>query len=363
MNHNPLASGSWSFIERSMLKGLRCFDPEIAHNLSICALQRAPHIPEILPSHPALRTKIGSIALENPLGIAAGFDKNGKLSKQLIQCGFGHTEVGTITPLPQKGNPKPRIFRLREDKGIINRMGFCNDGAEEIKKRLPTKSQRKGIIGINIGANATSKDRIHDYEYLIEYFWDIADYFVLNISSPNTHQLRELQNANNLTTLLERTQQCRANLENSDSIPLWIKISPDLTHEECQNIARLCIEFGVQGIIATNTTTERALSLKNTHHAHEAGGLSGQPLFEKSTHILRTMYQLTEGAIPLIAVGGIASAEDLYTKIRAGASAAQLYSALAYGGLSVAGKILDGLIELLQKNGLNSIAEAVGKDA
>ena len=338
-------------IERAGLALLRCFDPETAHALALKALH-TPFTPLPGPvTSPVLKTSIAGLDLPNPLGLAAGFDKNATAVAPLMQAGFGFLEVGAATPKPQPGNPKPRLFRLTEDRAVINRFGFNNDGAEVILDRLSKRPS--GVpVGLNLGANKTSTDRARDYAEVMSRASGIVDFATVNVSSPNTEKLRDLQGADALRALLDGVMEVR------DTTPVFLKIAPDLNDAEIAEIAAVAATVGVDGIIATNTTLARP-DLQNAHR-DEAGGLSGRPLFGPSTRVLARLYRETGGTIPLIGVGGIESATEAYAKIRAGASALQLYSAMVYWGLSLAARIVRGLDERLTHDGFRNVAEAVG---
>jgi dihydroorotate dehydrogenase len=300
-----------------------------------------------------LRTSLASLDLPNPVGLAAGFDKNAEVVGPLSRAGFGFVEVGAATPRPQPGNPRPRLFRLSEDRAAINRFGFNNDGMEVIADRLATRG-RSGIVGLNLGANKDSDDRAADFARVLARCGPLVDFATVNVSSPNTEKLRDLQGAAALAALLQGVMETRSKL--SRPIPVFLKIAPDLDAAELADIAAVARETEVNAIIATNTTLSRE-GLKSPFKG-EAGGLSGAPLFDKSTRVLAQLSTLTD--IPLIGVGGIGSARDAYDKIRAGASAVQLYTALVYGGLSLAGRIAEGLDQLLRQGGFSSVEEARG---
>ncbi len=340
-----------SLFERVGLSLLHRFDPERAHGLSVKALQMGltpcpgPYRSE------RLRTEIAGISLPNPVGLAAGFDKNAQALAPLSQAGFGFIEVGAATPRPQPGNPKPRLFRLSEDHAAINRFGFNNQGMQIIAERLAQRPQN-AVIGLNLGANKDSADRAADFAQVLERCRDHLDFATVNVSSPNTEKLRDLQGAEALHALLSGVMQVRG------TCPVFLKIAPDLGDTEISEIADIAEKTGVAAIIATNTTLDRT-GLKSAH-ASEKGGLSGQPLFEKSTKVLAQLAKQTH--IPLIGVGGVATGAQAYAKIRAGASAIQLYTALVYGGLSLAVQIAEELDALLEADGFANVKEAVGAD-
>lgn len=338
-------------IEALGLSALHRIDPEAAHGLALRAL-RLGMVP--LPGRvtsPRLACSVAGLELDNPLGLAAGFDKNAQAIGPLSRAGFGFVEVGAATPRPQPGNPRPRLFRLTKDRAAINRFGFNNDGIDAIAARLA--EHRATIpVGLNLGANKDSTDRAADFAQVMEAARDHVDFATVNVSSPNTEKLRDLQGRAALTALLEGVMAVRGNT------PVFLKIAPDLDDGEIADIAQTATETGVSAIIATNTTLARdGLS---SPHAKEAGGLSGAPLFERSTAVLAQLYALTD--IPLIGVGGISTAEQAYAKIRAGASALQLYTALVFDGMSLVPRILDGVEHLLARDGFATLAEAVGVD-
>ena len=343
--------------ERIGLPLLRGLDPERAHGLALRAL-RAGLGPSGGPVRdPRLVTRLAGIALENPLGLAAGFDKNAEALGPLSRAGFGFLEVGAATPRPQPGNPRPRLFRLSEDRAAINRFGFNNDGATAIAARLAARAP--GVpVGLNLGANKDSADRAADFAQVLRIAGPHVDFATVNVSSPNTERLRDLQGKDALTALLDRVRA--ANEDLARPVPVFLKIAPDLDERALADIAEVAMAAGLDGMIATNTTLDRA-GLES-RHAGEAGGLSGAPLFAKSTRVLARLAALTGGEMPLVGVGGIASADDAYAKIRAGASAVQLYTALVYGGLSLVPEILRGLSRQLERDGFATIGDAVGTD-
>ncbi len=343
--------------ERIGLALLHRIDPERAHGLSIRALKLGlVALPGPVTSD-RLRTAVAGLDLPNPVGLAAGYDKNAEVAGPLARAGFGFVEVGAATPLPQPGNPRPRLFRLTEDGAAINRFGFNNDGAEVIATRLA--AVRAAVpVGVNLGANKTSADRAADFSAVLRTCGPHVAFATVNVSSPNTERLRDMQGREALRALLVQTLAARGGL--ARRVPLFLKIAPDLTAAELEDVAGVALETGIDGIIATNTTLDR--SGLTSRHAVETGGLSGVPLFDRSTRVLAQLSQLTDGRIPLIGVGGISSAEDAYAKIRAGASAVQLYTALVYQGLSLVPRIAKGLDALLARDGFATVAEAVGTD-
>ncbi len=347
-----------SLLERAALPLLRRFDPETAHGFALDAL-RAGLGPRPGPiTSPRLATTLAGIDLPNPVGLAAGFDKNATALAPLLRAGFGFIEVGAATPKPQPGNPRPRLFRLSEDRAAINRFGFNNDGQEAIAARLAAR-RPGGVVGLNLGANKTSADRAADFAEVLAHCGPFVDFATVNVSSPNTERLRDLQGRDALLALLQGVM--RANAALAKPVPIFLKIAPDLTPDELVDVAEAAITSRIAGIIATNTTLSR--DGLTSPHRDETGGLSGAPLFARSTAVLATLHRLTEGRIPLIGVGGVDGAETAYAKIRAGASAVQLYTALVYGGLSLVPEIVRGLDALLARDGFGSVAEAVGADA
>lgn len=345
-----------SLLEAAGLALLHRVDPERAHALSLLALRSglAP-----LPGPvdlPRLHTTLAGMRLPNPVGLAAGYDKNATALAPLSRAGFGFIEVGAATPLPQPGNPRPRLFRLTEDRAAINRFGFNNEGAEAIATRLAQRQRGPVPVGLNLGANKTSDNRAADFARVLALCGPHVDFATVNVSSPNTEKLRDLQGAAALTALLQGVMEARSAL--SSPIPVFLKIAPDLTADELAQIADVALASGLAGIIATNTTLSREGLISASRD--QTGGLSGTPLFEKSTCVLAQLSKLTQGRLPLIGVGGIGSAEDAYQKIRAGASAVQLYTAMVYQGISLVPRIARGLDALLARDGFASIALAVG---
>ena len=342
-------------LERMGLALMHRLDPETAHGLALMGLAMglAP-LPGVVTSD-RLRVSVAGLDLPNPVGLAAGFDKNATALGALSRAGFGFVEVGAATPRPQPGNPKPRLFRLTEDRAAINRFGFNNDGMEAIAARL-AKRPAGAVVGLNLGANKDSADRSADFAQVLARCGGQVDFATVNVSSPNTENLRDLQGKAALQALLAGVMAARAELP--VAIPVFLKIAPDLTSSEIEDIAEVALSSGISGILATNTTKSRDGLLGP--HCGEAGGLSGAPLFEMSTRVLARLSQLTEGRLPLIGVGGVGSADQAYAKIRAGASAVQLYTALVYGGLSLAADIARGLDKLLARDGFETVADAVG---
>ena len=343
--------------EKLALAVMHRLDPETAHGLSIKALKSGLTPCPGPVTSPRLKTEIAGLTLPNPVGLAAGFDKNAEALGALTQAGFGFIEVGAATPRPQPGNPKPRLFRLSEDRAAINRFGFNNEGMEVIGARLAQRP-KNGLIGLNLGANKDSDDRAQDFARVLSHCGAHLDFATVNVSSPNTEKLRDLQGKAALSALLTGVMEAREGLDRP--IPVFLKIAPDLDEAGLDDIADVARESGIDAVIATNTTLARD-DLKSAHR-DEMGGLSGAPLFEKSTRVLAQLSTRLDGAVPIIGVGGISSAEDAYAKIRAGASAVQFYTALVYGGLSLAAEIANGLDTLLARDGHDSVAQAVGTD-
>ncbi|MGO7366997.1 quinone-dependent dihydroorotate dehydrogenase [Rhizobium leguminosarum] len=343
--------------KRLARKGLFLFDPETAHGMSIAAL-KSGLVPacQITPD-PRLRQTVAGLTFENPLGMAAGYDKNAEVPEALLKLGFGFTEIGTVTPKPQSGNPRPRIFRLVEDEAVINRLGFNNEGHDAAFGRLAALTGG-GMIGVNIGANKDSEDRIADYVAGIRRFYSVARYFTANISSPNTPGLRDLQGRESLAVLLSSVLAARDEMAATSgrTIPVFLKIAPDLTEEGMDDIAAEALSHGLDGLIVSNTTLSRD-GLKDQRQAKEAGGLSGVPLFEKSTAVLARMRKRVGPDLPIIGVGGVSSAEIALEKIRAGADLVQLYSCMVYEGPGLAGDIVRGLSKLLDREKAASIRD------
>lgn len=331
-------------------------DPELAHTLTVRALKLGLGPAAREPDPASLSVRAWGLRFPNPLGIAAGFDKNGEVPDAMMALGMGFAEVGTVTPRPQPGNPKPRLFRLTEARAVINRFGFNNEGHAALHMRLEARRARGGIVGVNIGANKDATDRIADYEAGIRAFEGLASYFVVNISSPNTPGLRSLQSRGELEALVSRVLAAR-----KGRTPILLKIAPDLNEEELADIAAVALQAPLDGLIVSNTTIARA-GLVAGPLSGETGGLSGRPLMTMSTVVLRDVYRLTEGRLPIIGVGGVSSGADAYAKIRAGASLVQLYSALTFEGPALITRIKQDLAALLQKDGFASVADAVGAD-
>ncbi|WP_333610547.1 quinone-dependent dihydroorotate dehydrogenase [Brevundimonas bullata] len=333
---------------------LRQMDPETAHRLAIRALQVTP-LPAPGADDPILKTRIAGLEMANPVGLAAGLDKNGEALDGLSRLGFGAVECGSVTPRAQPGNPKPRLFRLSEDRAIINRMGFNNEGLEPFAARLAHRPKRTPI-GANLGANKDTEDKAADYVAGLRRLAGLADYFTINISSPNTPGLRALQGREALDDLLGRINEARP----TDGAPVFLKIAPDLIGEEIGMIVEASLAHGIDALIVSNTTLERPSTLKSSH-AGEAGGLSGAPLKPFAQKALEAAAETAAGRLPLIAVGGIESGADAYARIRAGASAVQIYSALIYDGPGLVGAIKRDLAARLRAEGFAHISEAVGR--
>ncbi|MDP3959656.1 MAG: quinone-dependent dihydroorotate dehydrogenase [Pseudorhodobacter sp.] len=345
-------------VERTALAALHRLDPERAHHLALSALRLGlVPLPGVITS-PRLATTLAGLTLPNPIGLAAGFDKDAVALDPLLRAGFGWLEVGAATPQAQPGNPRPRLYRLTEDRAAINRFGFNNEGAAVISARLALRRRSPVPVGLNLGANKASPDRAADFAAVLATCGPHVDFATVNVSSPNTEHLRELQGRAALTALLNGVMATRDALPRP--IPVFLKIAPDLTAAELADIAEVALATGLDGIIATNTTLSRE-GLKSAD-CGQSGGLSGAPLFEKSTRILAQLSYLTAAKLPLIGVGGVSSAEQAYAKIRAGASAVQLYTALVYHGIGLVAEIARGLDALLARDGFATIAEATGTE-
>jgi dihydroorotate dehydrogenase len=328
-------------------------DAERAHGLTLAALKWLP-TGSGAARDPELVSRVAGIEFPNPVGLAAGFDKNAEVCRQMLALGFGSTEVGTLTPLPQRGNPRPRLFRLAEDRAVINRMGFNNDGLAAAERRLRGRNRARGIVGVNVGANKDSADRVADYVAGVRAMAPLADYLTLNISSPNTPGLRALQAGGALDALLAAVAEARG----SAGPPLFLKLAPDLEQADMDDIARIAIDRGMDALIVSNTTVSRPALV--SRYRDEAGGLSGAPLKELALRRLKDFRSATGGAMPLIAAGGIENGADAYARIRAGASLVQLYSALVYQGPGLARSIAADLKRLLERDGFATLGEAVG---
>jgi dihydroorotate dehydrogenase len=340
-----------------------CLRPEFARDLTVCCLEAGLGCFMVdgsarKPDAPLLAQELWSLQFPNPIGLAAGFDKDARVPDRIMDdWGFGFVEVGTVTPRQQDGNDKPRVFRLKEDGAIINRMGFNSCGLPEVIQRLQARSQCTGIVGLNLGKNRATEDAAADYEEGIRKAAGLVNYLVVNVSSPNTPGLRDLQHRSVFEDLLKRLIVARD--KTGMKTPLLVKIAPDLSDQECEDIASISLSVNIDGIIISNTTIERLPNLRSSA-SREDGGLSGEPLFERSTKLLARVYTLTRGRLPLIGVGGVATPAQAYEKICAGASLVQLYTALAFQGPMLVSKIKLGLADLLRANGFSSVEAAVG---
>ena len=344
---------------------LRLLDPETAHGAAIWALKHGFVRGSADPDDPILSTQVWNLAFSNPIGLAAGFDKDAEAIDPMLAFGFGFVEAGTVTPLPQPGNPKPRLFRLDEDEGVINRFGFNSKGLAAFAARLAERRRRQpsGIVGANVGKNRDATDAAGDYVTGIEAVCGFADYLVCNLSSPNTPGLRGLQARAQIEELITRVLDARrrAAPDSSRLPPLLAKVGPDLDERQLRDIAEVALATGIDGLIVGNTTVDRPTGLRSRHR-HQAGGLSGPPLMGKATRCLSDMYRFTEGRLPIIGCGGVATGADAYAKIRAGASLVQLYSALVFHGPELVGRIKRELAERLRAEGFKAVSDAVGAD-
>lgn len=340
---------------------LHALDPETAHQLTIKGLKTGIYPSCTAKPDPRLAQTLWGQSFTNPVGLAAGFDKNADVIAPMLSMGFGFVEVGTVTPKPQAGNPRPRVFREPSHNAVINRMGFPNEGLAVFKKNVEQfRARKSGLVGLNIGMNKEQTEPARDYTLLIRELGALADYLTVNISSPNTPGLRNLQEPEFLKPLLGELIATRNELANKP--PLLVKLAPDLTEQQQSDIAAVLLDVGIDGVILGNTTLERPDYL-SADFRDQKGGLSGAPLTQKSTTVIRNFYKLTNGKLPIIGAGGISSAQDAYDKIRAGASLVQLYSALVYHGPALVGAINRGLADLLQKDGFSKLSEAIGTDA
>jgi dihydroorotate dehydrogenase len=333
-------------------------DPEKAHTLAIKSLKLnlIPNIFDENKNDPIFQTKIFEKDLDNPIGMAAGFDKNAEVYNALFKLGFGFVEVGTITPLKQYGNPKPRVFRLVEDEALINRLGFNNHGAEIVKERIQ-RNKKLGLLGINIGPNKDSSDRLNDYLIGLKTFYDDADYITINISSPNTENLRSFHEGNKLQDLLKAVMTERKNLKSN--VPITVKVSPDINEDQVNQITEILLEHEIKAIIVSNTSEATRDKLSNIQR-HQKGGLSGKPIEEKSNHIINKFYKLLKGKIKIIGVGGVDSGQAAYDKFIAGADFIQLYTGMVFKGPNIAGIIKKDLKELLIRDGVKNYTEIIG---
>ena len=334
-------------------------DPETAHNLAIQSL-KFNFIPNILnedKDNALLKTKLFNKDIDNPIGIAAGFDKNAEVYNSLFKLGFGFVEVGTITPLKQYGNPKPRVFRLLEDEALINRLGFNNDGAKDIVNRIKSKRQT-GILGINIGPNKDSENRLGDYLECLKIFHDVANYITVNISSPNTEDLRSFHEQSKLNELLQTIDKEKKIL--GSKIPIVVKVSPDIDDKEIIKISEVLLDNNIEVVIVSNSSDKTRDNLNNVQK-HQKGGLSGKPIQEKSTRLINKFYKILNGRIKIIGVGGVDSGKSAYEKFLAGADYIQLYTGMVFRGPNIVGLIKNELKELLLKDGVKNFTEIVGK--
>lgn len=333
-------------------------DSETGHRLALNALKMLPRIAPTCSG--ALSSQIAGLTFPNPVGVAAGFDKDAEVPDAMLGLGYGFTEVGSITPLAQSGNPKPRLFRLVEDRAVINRMGFNNGGAEAALARLEKRKERTGILGINIGANKDSPDRMADFATMARIMAPYASYLAVNISSPNTPGLRALQDESALTDLLDGVIAARDDAAPQNAPPIFLKVAPDLETDDIDAIARIALDKNLGALIVSNTTVSRP-ELRS-HHRDETGGLSGAPLRDLATQRVRDFRAATGGAIALVGVGGICNADDAWQRIKAGASLIQLYSAMVYEGPMLGAKIVRGLEQHMKREGFATVAEAVGSE-
>lgn len=348
---------------RAAWPALRLIDPERAHRLAIRALAAGLVRPAVLPDDPVLRCRAWGRDLPNPIGLAAGFDKHAEAPDALLRLGFGLVEIGSVTPRPQDGNPKPRLYRLAEDEAVINRNGFSSEGLDAFVGRLGARAAGGGMVGANLGKNKDTADEAADYVAGIEATAGLADYLVVNVSSPNTPGLRDLQGRAAMERLVRACQDARARAvgETGRRPPLLVKLAPDLDEAGLADAAEVALATGLDGLVMGNTTLSRPPGLRS-RHSGEAGGLSGRPLRDLATRKLADLYRLTEGRLALVGAGGVASGADAYAKIRAGASLVQLYSALVYEGPGLVRRIKRDLAALLRRDGYATVADAVGAD-
>ncbi|KAM7360149.1 dihydroorotate dehydrogenase 2 [Cochliomyia hominivorax] len=359
--------GQEQFYEKLLMPATRLLPPETSHKLAVWACKYKLFGKSNKADDAILNTNFFGLPVSNPLGIAAGFDKQGEAVEGLAQIGFGFVEIGSVTPEPQPGNPQPRVFRLVEDEAIINRYGFNSEGHAEVFKRLKAlrdSGNFQGVLGINLGKNKTSPSAKEDYKQGVLVFGPIADYLVINVSSPNTPGLRDLQGKKDLEALLETVIQTRSSLHVNNKVPILLKLSPDLTPQDIKDIASVVNKKScrVDGLIVSNTTVARDNLKEVTLHALETGGLSGVPLRSKSTELIAQMYYQTSGKIPIVGVGGISTGEDAYEKIEAGASYLQLYTSFIYHGPPIVKRVKAELAEILKAKNYKSISEAVGSN-
>ena len=351
------------FIDTMARKALFTLNPELAHKLAIVALKTGLVRGPRLPDDPALRVRLWDLEFPNPLGMAAGFDKNAEVPDATLALGFGATEIGTVTPLPQPGNPKPRLFRLIDDDAVINRMGFNNEGHAAAHARLAARKSKSGIVGVNVGANKDSADRIQDYVKGIAAFADLASFFTVNISSPNTPGLRDLQARDALDNLLARVLEERDTQTKwvGRKVPVLLKIAPDVDEFGLDDICAVAVARGIDGMVVSNTTLDRPTHLKCQKQLAEAGGLSGKPLFDKSTIALAKTRKRVGAKMPLVGVGGVTDALSAIEKVRAGANLVQFYSSMVYGGVSMVGQMVSGMSGILADRGVTHLDEIRGE--
>jgi dihydroorotate dehydrogenase len=350
-------------IDRLSRPFMRALDPEDAHTLAIKALRLLP-LPRPAPEPPEFAVRAFGLNFPNPVGLAAGFDKNALAPDAMLRLGFGFVEIGTVTPRPQAGNARPRVFRLEADEGVINRLGFNNDGSAAVLARLAARADAGGIVGVNVGANRDTEDRAGDYVRLIETFAPVASYFTVNVSSPNTPGLRDLQQASALDDLLARVIEARERVRPlAGPTPVLLKIAPDLSLPDLDDVVGIARKHRVDGMIVGNTTISRPGSLRERDKAREAGGLSGKPLFRLSTRMLAETFVRAEGTFPIIGAGGIDSGASAVAKIKAGATLIQLYSGLVYRGIGVVSQIKADLLAAIKRGNRDSLVSMVGSDA
>ncbi len=344
------------------LKILKVLPPEFAHTTTINLLKFFS-IKYNSFDDPILSQHLFGLDFTNPIGLAAGFDKNAEVIKPMFALGFGFLEIGTVTPIAQKGNHKPRVYRINHEKAVINHLGFNNKGLKKIKKNLSKFRSNffdNKIVGVNIGKNKNTFNANNDYLFGLEHLGNLASYIVINISSPNTEGLRDLQQRDNIEKLIKDINKKKSQIENINKKPILIKISPDLNDDQLRDIALISLANNVDGLILTNTTISRPVNL-NTYYKNLKGGLSGPPLYSLSNLVIKKMYNLTNGQIPIIGVGGISNGSDCYEKIKAGASLVQIYTALIYSGPSIVSKIKNDLVDLIKTDGYKTISEVIGK--
>nr|CAG4647175.1 EOG090X08P9 [Megafenestra aurita]SVE92478.1 EOG090X08P9 [Megafenestra aurita] len=359
-------NGNEKFYRDYVMPFTRRLDPETSHKLAVFAMKHRLIRKEAKPDPETLATKLWGLSFSNPVGLAAGFDKQAEAMQGLHRTGFGFVEIGSVTPEPQEGNTKPRVFRLNEDNALINRYGFNSEGHEAVYSRVKVEGERqnRAIIGVNLGKNKLSENAAEDYVAGVKKFGDIADYLVINVSSPNTPGLRGLQQKVELESLISRVVEARNSLTCSKLPPVLLKIAPDLSLEEKEDIASVVLKekCRVDGLIVCNTTVSRPSNLKSDSK-NESGGLSGEPLKDISTQCIKDIYRLTRGQVPIVGVGGVASGQDAYDKVLAGASLVQLYTSFAFQGPPVVRRIKRELDEILRLNGYQNVTEAVGKSS